>query len=798
MDSFKSGHRSGSGRHSKLDQSIKCHKVTGCGKSGSVLSDDRAISDYLAKMSDDQAQMSDKDTSTNGGHRLNTSQRLKMGNNKRSRGGQSPSVSAKNGAKGEGSVGAGGTSVFDLVHESERSLFFSFLSHHHRDPLLDPYNSIILHFKRLDIGNSEVSYEIVRLFGSFTSINEDPKDGLNYGSSKNGSNGNKMAKETFSPNRNFSRFSSGSNNAFSFGDRQSQTGRRSKGEGAGSPMDTNPDIDCFVSIGRLQTPKILKELRMIIPPNGEVQINREFVSRHSLEWKFLFLDHRASSLIGYMPFEVLGTSGYDYYHWDDLPDIVSSHAQLMETGKGTTDKYRFLTKGQQWIWLRTRSYITYHQWNSKPEFIVCTHTIIGYNERSASTSSSSSLDMSRSENRSNGHGRNINQNRSDENNSRFEGFNNLKSPFPALDPYCFPMEYQSSTKSANSVASSSRKPTFTHHPLDTAPMHRQVTDHYLPTDERVGAPGHQGMKGSSASLHHVPNQGSGLPPGSGSGGGKKRKSRRNHPDSTLKLGTSSLESGTSSTASSNTSSSKIGTSTDCDVQLMLPDSSATEAAISPVILSSDPSHNQIMTDFMNPNIPVPIESSTNIFNSSSDNHNSITIRSNSISQNQNQSPMVTYLTLKNKGSKSNQDHKSRSSFNYLTNSSSDFLKRRHQLLQDHILQQQEELRRVEQQLNCNQDEGMVGINQDNSNNQGSGNVYTGNNTSSPMFDSGMVGFTGYTGIGGADGTGGANGRVSLTSTGNSSLVSDSQSGTTYSDPAYGGHAQSNNNIFPEY
>lgn len=44
----------------------------------------------------------------------------------------------------------------------------------------------------------------------------------------------------------------------------------------------------------------------------------EFISRHSLEWKFLFLDHRAPPIIGYMPFEVLGTSGYDYYHFDDL------------------------------------------------------------------------------------------------------------------------------------------------------------------------------------------------------------------------------------------------------------------------------------------------------------------------------------------------------------------------------------------------------------------------------------------------------------------------------------------------
>lgn len=50
----------------------------------------------------------------------------------------------------------------------------------------------------------------------------------------------------------------------------------------------------------------------------------------------------------------------------------------MEKGEGTSCFYRFLTKGQQWIWLQTRFYISYHQWNSKPEFIVCTHRVVSY------------------------------------------------------------------------------------------------------------------------------------------------------------------------------------------------------------------------------------------------------------------------------------------------------------------------------------------------------------------------------------------------------------------------------------
>ncbi|KAM4545758.1 neuronal PAS domain-containing protein 2 isoform 1-T2 [Odontesthes bonariensis] len=131
---------------------------------------------------------------------------------------------------------------------------------------------------------------------------------------------------------------------------------------------------CLIATVRLVTPQFLKDLCNVEDPCDE------FTSRHSLEWKFLFLDHRASPIIGYLPFEVLGTSGYDYYHVDDLDLIAQCHKQLMQFGKGKSCYYRFLTKGQQWIWLQTHYYITYHQWNSKPEFIVCTHTVVSYAE----------------------------------------------------------------------------------------------------------------------------------------------------------------------------------------------------------------------------------------------------------------------------------------------------------------------------------------------------------------------------------------------------------------------------------
>lgn len=661
---------------------------------------ERAINDYRGRVNDEKSTAcSSRQQPIESGCEMSSSsgRRKRGGSTSRScnstNGGGRANSSIETG--NDDNTGYGGTSIFDLVHESERSLFFSFLSHHHRDPLLDPYNSILLHFKRLDETN-EISYEIVRLFGTFTSINEHQTDAEEKQGSK--SSLYRQPKE-----RNFSVILEHDGDQHERKNKESREGgskgRRSK-EGEEEKEEAEEHISCFVSIGRLQTPKILKELRMIIPPNGEVQINREFASRHSLEWKFLFLDHRASALIGYMPFEVLGTSGYDYYHWDDLPDVLGSHSQLMETGKGTTDKYRFLTKGQQWIWLRTRSYITYHQWNSKPEFIVCTHTIIGYNDRSSS-SSSAQPSIGRSE-RSDFH---------DSQNTTL--LNRNLSPSSSLDPYCFPMDtnYQMTPKvaaSSENLQHSSRRNLFTHHPLDVNPVpirsgHAMVTNHYLPVDER---PPLSAASAAHRQRHYVP-LAAPISSGNGSTSSRKRKTRRNIPDSTQpKTGNSSHESGASSTSSSTTSGPPVPS---LDTHLILPDSSASaanESSRSPIPMITDNNQPMISTDLMGvpSSLPVPAENATNIFNSSSTDAPMMMARLGSTSGPNNASPVVTYLTLKskNKGNNSsnNQDCSYRkSSFNYLSNSSADFLKRRHQILQDHILQQQEELRRVEQQLN---------------------------------------------------------------------------------------------------
>lgn len=96
-----------------------------------------------------------------------------------------------------------------------------------------------------------------------------------------------------------------------------------------------PERTVFVCTVRMLASQLLREVPLV-----NVSAKSEFVSRYSMEWKFLFLDHRAPQIIGYLPFELLGTSGYDYYHFDDLDRISDCHESLMQTGKATSCYHR--------------------------------------------------------------------------------------------------------------------------------------------------------------------------------------------------------------------------------------------------------------------------------------------------------------------------------------------------------------------------------------------------------------------------------------------------------------------------
>ena len=53
---------------------------------------------------------------------------------------------------------------------------------------------------------------------------------------------------------------------------------------------------------------------------------------------------------------------------------------MTKNGSGDTCLYRFLTKGQQWLWVKTRGMIKYSEGTKQPESIMCRNIVVSYAE----------------------------------------------------------------------------------------------------------------------------------------------------------------------------------------------------------------------------------------------------------------------------------------------------------------------------------------------------------------------------------------------------------------------------------
>jgi len=145
----------------------------------------------------------------------------------------------------------------------------------------------------------------------------------------------------------------------------------------GIQLDRNPEDDmhassscCLVAIGRLQVTST--------PNPNDLQNSEnahEFVSRHSMDGKFTFVDHRVINLMGYSPQELLGKSCFDFLHTEDQSHMKESFDQVIKMkGQVMTFMYRFRAKNAEWVWLRTSAFAFLNPYTDDIEYIVCTNS----------------------------------------------------------------------------------------------------------------------------------------------------------------------------------------------------------------------------------------------------------------------------------------------------------------------------------------------------------------------------------------------------------------------------------------
>lgn len=127
---------------------------------------------------------------------------------------------------------------------------------------------------------------------------------------------------------------------------------------------------CMVAIGRLQITSVPTSNELTNAHNGN-----EFVSRHSVDGKFTFVDQRCTNLVGYSPAELLSTLCFDLVHPDELVHVKETFEQVVKLkGQVLSLMFRFRCKNRQWLWLRTSVFAFLNPYTDDIEYLVCTHS----------------------------------------------------------------------------------------------------------------------------------------------------------------------------------------------------------------------------------------------------------------------------------------------------------------------------------------------------------------------------------------------------------------------------------------
>ncbi|XP_025073744.1 protein cycle isoform X2 [Pogonomyrmex barbatus] len=133
------------------------------------------------------------------------------------------------------------------------------------------------------------------------------------------------------------------------------------------------NLSCLVAVGRVQTAISTAAMSSRKPHLRPVQ----FVSRHAMDGKFLFVDQRATPVLGFLPQELLGTSMYEYYHHDDIPHLAESHKAALQTSERvTTQIYRFRSKGANFVRLQSEWKSFRNPWTKDIEYLIAKNSAI--------------------------------------------------------------------------------------------------------------------------------------------------------------------------------------------------------------------------------------------------------------------------------------------------------------------------------------------------------------------------------------------------------------------------------------
>ncbi|XP_071447197.1 protein cycle [Hetaerina americana] len=160
-----------------------------------------------------------------------------------------------------------------------------------------------------------------------------------------------------------------------------QVGASAAGASAGVGPGADPcNLSCLVAVGRT-LPTVPEGGGEEAGGRGAVEgggrATLHFTSRHAMDGKFLFVDQRATLVLGFLPQELLGTSMYEYYRHEDIPRLAEAHKAALTTCRAvTTQVYRFRSKEGSCIRLQSEWRSFRNPWTKEVEYLVAKNATI--------------------------------------------------------------------------------------------------------------------------------------------------------------------------------------------------------------------------------------------------------------------------------------------------------------------------------------------------------------------------------------------------------------------------------------
>ena len=117
-------------------------------------------------------------------------------------------------------------------------------------------------------------------------------------------------------------------------------------------------------------------------PDSPLAMDEEFKfeMRVSKGGRIIEVQKHATVAIGYTTVELIGASVFDFVHPYHVVAFGEAIQSFTTRGCGSTNLYRFFTKGGQWLWCAARGFIACNPWNHDTDHLVLEIKILGTNQ----------------------------------------------------------------------------------------------------------------------------------------------------------------------------------------------------------------------------------------------------------------------------------------------------------------------------------------------------------------------------------------------------------------------------------